>query len=304
VFGLWTFSTLSELHSEYNEFLSAPNDDSRYFNLFDLSIKFDLPANESIKFDDIEAFPGRYNIGDAITNLKTYVPIANASHCTLLLNLSSTDSNELLGVYDGQYFQVFAPSIEDHLLDVLDGLQSNRYPYDDGVIAFGESWLERSIAKEKNLSYNIEGELLGKESLDIFDANTQDQRQQDDIDEIIEWYEDICSKPELLQQFDVPLNKTITGYQTYKRSALDRDFFDICWEERGEQFVAFVHYKTYDDIPSQIRPFCRNGEDVELAVKIEKRSDPNNPKSNPGWDGGSWLEVTEVSFLGTPSDEL
>jgi len=301
VFGGWSITTISWLQLEYSEMLRSPSNNPSFHNLLRVSPDFDLPAGEYISYDDSEEYSGRYKFGDRITNLKSFVPVASASHSTLLLNLGSEGFGELLSVYGGADFNVFAPNIESHLLDVLDGLQSTRYPIEQGDVVFPDSWIDRVKARENNLSINIDGMVLGGDSNDT--KNTQgrvDTKRSEDvlIDERAEWYDGVCTDLYLFNPLAVSFQTTIVGYQTYKRSKLDREYFEICWNDKNNEFVAFVHHEIYGDIPSLIRPYSQRVMDVVLEITVEKRSHPKDPKSNPKWESGCWLEVTEVIFLG------
>ena len=159
VFGPWVFSNFSELRSEYQSLESSSTEESTFFSSLRASEDFDLPEDCVLQYDDIETFEGRYCIGDKITNLKPYIPVATASHATLLLNTHSKDSAELLGCHYGAWFYVYAPSVEAHLQDLVEGLSAGRYPLKEGIIGIGGTWLERMSSKEHNLPFDFDGVL-------------------------------------------------------------------------------------------------------------------------------------------------
>ena len=130
------------------------------------------------------------------------------------------------------------------------------------------------------------------------EITAHDPTEYNDRDERADWYEGYSPELSELEKQGFPYETTIVGLQTYKRSKLDRDYFEIKWEQKEKDYVAFIHHQVYDDIPSKIRPYRQKAIDIKLQVKLEKRCQPNDPKSNPSWDGDAWLEVTEVSFLG------
>lgn len=159
-FGAWVFSTPSMLRLEYSAMMEAPTDNYSFFNSLEIDSNFELKKERELSYDDVRDFPGRYKIGEKITNLISFVPIARASNSVLLVNTSSEAYGELLTCYCGVEVFVYAPNIESHLLDLVDGLRSGRYPIEDGYIGIGDSWLEREQSKDENMPFNIDGELI------------------------------------------------------------------------------------------------------------------------------------------------
>ena len=147
VFGAWTFSTMFQLRLEYSEMSTSHANNPSFFNMLKVSDEFDLPSDGSLLYQGESGYPGRYDLEDEIINLKYLVPIAKSSHANLLLNLDSDVPGELLGCHYGTYFYVYAPTVEEHLLDIVEGLRAGRYPVEDGYIGIGDTWLERMKSK-------------------------------------------------------------------------------------------------------------------------------------------------------------
>ena len=132
----------------------------------------------------------------------------------------------------------------------------------------------------------------------LLEITAHDPTEYSERDEREEWFEDFAADLSDIDTLGYPHAKKIVGLQTYKRSKLDREYFEIRWEENNKDYIAFIHHRVYDEIPSQIRPFRQKGIDVEMDVVIEKRNNEGDPKSNPSWDNGAWLEIVKVAFNG------
>lgn len=158
-FGGWKFTTPEKLCLEYSVIFGDLTENASFFDLLQVDDKFEILEDRAIIYDDLLAFPGRYEIGDKITNLKRLLPLANAGHANLLLNISLEAQGELLACHYCSEFYVYAPNVEEHLLDLVDGLRSGRYPLEKGHIGVGDTWLERLESRNNNLAFDMDGVL-------------------------------------------------------------------------------------------------------------------------------------------------
>ncbi|MCG3866108.1 MULTISPECIES: hypothetical protein [unclassified Photobacterium] len=119
-----------------------------------------------IKYYDEYSNSQHYSEDDEINDLRLILPLFMASGgYNIVLNLGGKQPGELLAVAQDYYFSVLAPSIEEHLSDLIGGLKSGAYQIgDEGYkqVVYPMSWGARSMVRSGEYFMDEDYEMVKK----------------------------------------------------------------------------------------------------------------------------------------------
>ncbi|KJG36574.1 hypothetical protein UA32_16360 [Photobacterium angustum] len=119
-----------------------------------------------IKYYDEHSNSQHYSENDEINDLRLILPLFMASGgYNILLNLGGKQPGELLAVSQDYYFSVLAPSIEDHLSDLIEGLKSGVYQIEDEgykQVIYPMSWGARNMVRSGEYYMDEDYEMVKK----------------------------------------------------------------------------------------------------------------------------------------------
>jgi hypothetical protein len=129
-----------------------------YFGAYEVDASFNVSDGQQILI--YEDQNGSLPEPIEITNLSSFLPVFSFQGDYIVANLTQDKSGELLVITDGYEAVILAPSIKEHLDDLLLGLKSGRYHFVDGEIIYPSSWYLRKKVVRGEIEIDQEGELI------------------------------------------------------------------------------------------------------------------------------------------------
>ena len=95
-----------------------------------------------------------------VHNLASFLPLFSFQGDYIVVNLKpGGTTGELVIITDGYEADILAPSLSEHVEDLLIGLANDRYHFSDGELIFPATWFERQKVQKGELLISLDGEL-------------------------------------------------------------------------------------------------------------------------------------------------
>jgi hypothetical protein len=129
-----------------------------FFAAYDCIDGFNLSEEMCIYLED--QLDMQLDESEIISNLENYMPLFRFQGDYIVLDLSKNSYGSLLTIVDGHLASYLAPSISQHISDLIDGLDQGVYKVVDEDIVYPTSWYQRCLVRSGLAKMDEFGELV------------------------------------------------------------------------------------------------------------------------------------------------
>ena len=97
-----------------------------------------------------------------VTNIAKYFPLFSFQGDYIVVNLDPSSVGELVVITYGHLGSILAPSVVEHLDDLVGGLKSGHYKVIDDDIIYPSSWYQRKKVRSGEFEMDDDGEILNQ----------------------------------------------------------------------------------------------------------------------------------------------
>ena len=143
-----------EIAEQYNSLDKTAS----FFAAYDLDDSFALSEDMYIYLEDRLNKP--LENSDVISNLKNYMPLLSFQGDYIVVDLNENNYGSLITIVDGHLGSFLAPSIMEHLSDLICGLDEGVYLIDDEDIVYPSAWYKRCLVRLGKAKMDKYGDLM------------------------------------------------------------------------------------------------------------------------------------------------
>ena len=127
-----------------------------FFGAYDYKSNLILKEDMYIYFED--SIDDELEIPDAIKDISVLFPLFKFQGDYIVVDMRDSSFGNLVTIIDGHIASILAPSIKDHLVDLLEGINEGHYNVMDDEVIYPSSWHLRKKVRLGKLRMDEYGE--------------------------------------------------------------------------------------------------------------------------------------------------